>query len=190
MVEEGYNASMINSNPAPADHPIHDLIKNRWSPRAFAEKTVESEKIDSLLEAARWAPSSFNEQPWRYVVGIKGDETHAKLTECLVEGNAWAKAAPVLMLSVAKKLFDRNQKPNRHYLHDTGAASTIMALQATELGLFIHQMAGYDLDKARELFHIDETYEPAAMIAIGYPPENLQPADRTRNPIEDIRWKA
>lgn len=189
---------MINSKPAPAGHPMNDLIANRWSPIAYANKPVEEEKLKSLLEAARWAPSSFNEQPWSYIVGRKGDEFHTKLSECLAEGNNWAKESPILMLSVAKTFFDHKHKPNRHYMHDTGAASVLMAIQATDMDLVMHQMAGFDSDKARENFNINEDYEPAAMIAIGYPgdaeslPDDMKEREQTprsRKPFEDMIWK-
>lgn len=190
---------MINNKPAPTDHPITDLIANRWSPIAYNDKPVEEEKVNTLLEAARWAPSSFNEQPWSYVVGRKGDEVHARLSECLAEGNSWAKEAAVLMLSVAKTFFEHKHKPNRHYMHDTGAASVLMAIQATDMDLVLHQMAGYDLDKARASFNISEDYEPAAMIAIGYPgdaeslPDDMkerQQSPRSRKSFADMIWKA
>jgi len=189
---------MINSNPAIAAHPINDLIKNRWSSLAFSEKPVEKEKVMSLLEAARWAPSSYNEQPWNYVVGYMGDETHKKLAECLAEGNSWAKTAPVLMLSIANLLFIINKSTNLHAIHDTGAASVSMALQATDMDMVMHQMGGYSKDIACENFNIGADHAPVAMIAIGYPgdaanlPESLktrESAKRTRKPIEEIIWK-
>lgn len=188
---------MINSKPAIPDHPISEVIANRWSPLAFTDKPVEKDKVMSLLEAARWAPSSFNEQPWNYIVGHQGDEIHSKLEECLVEGNSWAKKAPILMLSIAKTFFERKHKPNRHRLHDTGAASAYMALQATELDLIMHQMAGFDDEKARQLFNISDDFEPAAMIAIGYPGDEGKLSDdlkarqkgpRIRRNAEDLIW--
>lgn len=189
---------MIHSKPAPVSHPIHELIANRWSPLSYLDTPLSLGQVQSLLEAARWAPSSFNEQPWSYVVGFKGDEIHAKLADCLKEGNAWAKTAPVLMLSVAKTFFDHNHKPNRHALHDTGAASVLMALQATEMDLAFHQMAGFDSEKARMLFGIGEGFEPVAMIAIGYPGDpsvleakmrGREEAFRSRKATEEMVWK-
>src|SRR5215208_4639816 len=105
-----------------AAHPIHDLLRRRWSPRAFADRPVEREKLLSVMEAARWAPSSFNEQPWSFLVATKDrPDEHARMLECLAEKNqTWAKAAPVLMISVASLHFARNGKPNRHALHDVG----------------------------------------------------------------------
>lgn len=165
-VEETYP-----ENPAPNDHPIDELIDRRWSPRLFEEgRAVEREKILSLLEAARWAPSCFNDQPWYYLVFDGADEdAMATARECLMEGNAWARKAPLLLLSVAHENFAHNNKPNRHAQHDVGAASGYLVLQAVELGLVAHQMAGYDAERARAEFQIPEDYTPMAMIAVGYP---------------------
>src|SRR6185295_4926818 len=115
------------------DFPIHDLLKNRWSPRSFADRAIEPEKLRSIMEAARWAPSSSNEQPWRYIVATKEDPAnYARLFNCLVEGNKlWAKSAPVLMISVAMKTFTRNGKPNRFSGHDVGQASALLTVEAT-----------------------------------------------------------
>lgn len=154
--------------------------------------------MEALLEAARWAASSFNEQPWSYVVGHKGDETFEKLGDCLMDGNSWAKEAGVLILSVAKTFFEHKHKPNRHYMHDTGAASATLHLQATSMGLYMHQMAGFDVDKAREHFKIPEDYEPAAMGAIGYPGDHdalseelkkREQSPRSRKSIQEMLWE-
>ena len=155
------------------NHPINPLIARRWSPRLFAEgRPVEREKLLSLLEAARWAPSCFNDQPWYYLV-FDGSDAGAleRARGCLVEANAWARGAPLLLLSVARENFSYNQSPNRHAQHDTGAASAYLVLQAVELGLVTHQMAGFDADKARREFHIPEGFTPMAMMAVGYPYE-------------------
>lgn len=183
--------------PADNRHPIHDLIKRRWSPRAFSDQPVEKEKLLHLLEAARWAASSFNEQPWRFLIATKEDKAeYEKLFSTLVPGNqAWAMQAPVLMLTVAKLQFALNQKPNRHAFHDVGLAMGNLSLEATELGLFIHQMAGFSVEKARELFEIPPDAEPVAMVAIGYPgdpktlPENLREKElspRQRKSLEEL----
>lgn len=163
-------ASHYPEKEAPAEHPIDDLIARRWSPRLFEERQVEREKILSLLEAARWAPSCFNDQPWTYLV-FDGTDAEAleQARNCLVEGNRWARKAPVLMLSVARENFAYNGAPNRHAQHDVGAASEDLVLQAVEEGLVAHQMAGYDAERARREFAIPEGYTPMAMIAIGYP---------------------
>jgi nitroreductase len=174
--------------------PIHDLLARRWSPRAFDERPVESAALWSLFEAARWAPSSSNEQPWRFVVATKDREADwTRLFDCLVEGNRrWAVHAPVLMLSIASMNFEDDGKPNRHAFHDTGLAAENLVLQATAQGLIAHQMAGFDVEKARTDLHIPSGYEPVAMIAIGYPgdpavlPERLREREaqpRSRRPI-------
>jgi len=159
--------------PAPAKYPINALIRRRWSPRAFAEQPVESAVLLSLFEAARWAPSCFNEQPWSFLVATKDEpEEYQRLLSCLVEFNqSWAKTAPVLMISVAHLQFKKNAKPNRHGIHDVGLAVENMVLQAMDAGVFVHQMAGFDVEKVRELYGVPETHEPVAAIALGYPGE-------------------
>lgn len=149
---------------------INELIKKRYSPVIFSSKKVEQEKIVSLFEAARWAPSSYNEQPWRFIVGVKNDdENYPKLFDCLVEANQyWAKYAPVLALSVAKKTSSVTGKTNRFAQHDTGMAVGNLLMQATSLGLYVHQMGGYSISKSREYFNLDDDLEPMAAIAIGY----------------------
>jgi len=185
---------------ATTDHPVADIIARRWSPRGYdPSRPVSRDNLMSLLEAARWAPSSANGQPWRYLVFDQSDpEALAKAQDCLSPGNAWAKAAPMLMLSVAKLTSARNGQPNRFGAHDVGAASVSMALQATALGLWVHQMGGYDSAKARGYFGIPDDYEPMAMIAVGYmlpekdlPPEVLQRdlVGRTRQPISDMAFR-
>jgi nitroreductase len=155
-------------------------IRHRWSPRAFLDKSVPTDVLRVLLEAARWAASCFNEQPWRLVVARREEpEAFEKLLGVLAPKNqAWAKHAPVLMLSVARKNFTHNQKPNRHALHDTGAAMATMAIQAAAMGLQIHQMAGFDVARAQVVFGIPDDYEPGAAIALGYPgPAAAAPVD-------------
>ena len=155
--------------PAETSVPIHDLIRHRWSPRAFDPRPVESEKLRSLFEAARWASSSYNAQPWYFIVGTKDDpENYNRVLDSFVEFNqGWAKQAPVVALSVAKLTFD-DGKPNRHAFHDVGQAAANLSLQAEALGLSVHQMAGIDPEKARKLFHIPADYEAVAGIALGY----------------------
>jgi nitroreductase len=189
--------------PALAAYPIHDIIARRWSPRAFDERPVEPEKLKSLFEAARWAPSSNNEQPWRFIVTSKNTPAeHERLFACLLEGNKkWAFRAPILMLSVASLLFEEDGRPNRHAYHDTGMAMENLVLQATALGLQGHQMAGFDVQKARETCLIPTGFDPVAMIALGYPgdpavlPDHLHERElkpRERQPITDfvfsIKW--
>ncbi len=118
--------------PASAEYPIDKLVANRWSPRAFSDRPVDSKSIHSLLEAARWAPSCSNEQPWAFLVASKENpEAFAKMLACLVEGNQkWAKNVPLLMISVAYKNWKRDGKPNRHAAHDVGMARSMLAIQA------------------------------------------------------------
>lgn len=183
--------------PAKNKYPLHNLIKQRWSPVSFDSRPVESTKIGSLLEAARWAASCFNEQPWFFIIATKENpQEYEKLFSCLVEANQkWAKYAPVLMISIAKLDFERNGKPNRHAFHDVGLALGNLTLQAQELGLFLHQMAGFDVEKAQEIYQIPQNCEPVAAIALGYPgnveqlEEDLkerQLSPRNRKPLEEF----
>ena len=167
--------------PADTQYPIHDLMRYRWSSRAFDDQLIEPEKLRSLFESARWAPSSNNGQPWRFLVATKDNKTeYGRLFNCLVEGNQqWAHRAPVLLLSVARLQFE-DGSPNRHALYDTGMAVENLALQATELGLVVHQMAGFGIDQARADCQIPDGYEPVAMIAVGYPGDPALLSDRLR----------
>lgn len=172
-----------------ADTKVHELIRARWSPRAVSSKPVEREKLLAILEAARWAPSSYNEQPWRFVVATSEDSEGLKVAQSvLVKGNAWAREAPVLICVVAKMTFSHNDKPNAHAWHDTGAASENMFLEAFHQGLVMHQMAGFYADKAREVFQIPDGFEPVAMVAVGYY-DGPQNAERVRKPLEEIVFR-
>ena len=194
---------MVMEKPAETQYPIHDLLRRRWSPRAFSDRRVDPAIMRSLLEAARWAPSSYNEQPWSFIVATKDDPVEfGRLLSCLVEGNIqWAQHAPVLMVSVARLSFEDDGKPNRHAFHDVGLAVANLIVQATALGLVVHQMAGIFPDKIRELYGIPEGYEAVAGIALGYPgdpqslPEGLRKrelAPRERKPMTEFvfsgRW--
>ena len=158
--------------PAPTNIAIHDLLKRRWSPRAFdPNRPVTREQLKVLLEAGRWAPSCNGDEPWRYLIWDKGRDPQGwqKAYDCLNENNKkWVKNVPLLMLSCAGSAFEATGKPNRWTQHDTGAASVSMALQAGAMGLVIHQMGGWDADKARAAFAIPPEYTPMAMIAVGY----------------------
>jgi nitroreductase len=182
---------------APNDAPINELIRNRWSPRAFADKPIPPDVLRSLFEAARWAPSSNNEQPWAFLVAPKEDkENFEKMLSVLVEFNAgWAKHAPVLTLVVAKLSFAKNNTPNRNAQYDTGSATAWLSVEATARGLFVHQMAGFDPEKARHAFGIPVGWEAIAALAIGYPgdpgslPDRLKErelAPRTRKPLSEF----
>lgn len=172
-------------NPAATEAAVHELIRERWSPRAFSSEPVNSQDLHSLLEAARWAPSSMNEQPWRFVMAdrFRDPEAHARVLSTLVPQNAaWAGRAPVLMVAVSKMTHTHNGAPNRHALYDTGAATALLTLQATWHGLSVHQMGGFHADQARKLLGIPEGFEPVAVLAIGHPgdPADLSDNLRTR----------
>jgi len=191
------------AKPFETDPPIHELLARRWSPRAIdPARPVPREVLRMLLEAARAAPSSFNEQPWRFLVFDDEDPEALEVARgCLVPGNAWARNAPVLILSAAAERWEKDGSPNRHAQHDVGLASENLALQATALGLAVHFMAGFDVERARRLFGIQDGFQPMAMIAVGHPAdaETLPPklrdrelAPRKRKPLEEIafagRW--
>ncbi len=154
----------------PTQHPVLDSIQQRWSPYRFDSKPVEDAKILRCMEAARWAASSYNDQPWSWMVARRQDtEAFEKMVGCLLEANqAWAKNAGVLMISVIRTAFRSNGKPNRVALHDLGQAAAHMALQATEMGLQVHQMAGVNLSAARLVYKIPEGHQPETAIALGY----------------------
>lgn len=152
------------------DHMIHELIAKRWSPYAFSDRPVPDDDLRSLFEAARWAASSYNEQPWSYILATKADpDAFERLLSCLVEGNqAWATDAPVLALGCTSLQFALNGKPNAAAVHDLGLASATLTLEATSRGLFVHQMIGILPDKARETYRIPEGVQPLTGLAIGY----------------------
>lgn len=167
--------------PAPADYPIHETIARRWSPRHYSPTRLEPVTVRTLLEAARWAPSSSNEQPWRFMVAMQQDpHAFATMLEVLVPGNqVWAKDAGVLMITFASLTFARQGKPNRHALHDVGLATENLMLQATALGLQAHPMAGFDVEKAKTTYAMPEGFEPVAALAVGVPGDpNTLPEDR------------
>jgi len=189
--------------PAPIDFPVHELVRNRWSPRAFADKAIPQDVLQSLFEAARWAPSSNNEQPWAFLVAAKNDkENFEKMLSVLVEFNAnWAKNAFILAIAVSELSFAKNNTPNRNAQYDTGAATAWLSVEATARGLFVHQMAGFDPEKARQVFAIPAGWDAIAALAIGYPgdpdslPQRLKErelAPRTRKPLSEFvmsgRW--
>ena len=188
---------MNTPKQAHPDHPIHELIARRWSPYAFADRPVSDDDLRSLFEAARWAASSYNEQPWAYVVATKADpDAFERLLSCLVEGNqGWAAAAPVLALGCTSLRFTRNGKPNAAAVHDLGLASATLTLEATARGLVVHQMIGILPDKARELYRIPEGVQPVTGLAIGYAADsNTLPekywerdlAPRSRKPLYEF----
>lgn len=190
-------APVALSNPSDNDAPIHPIIAHRWSPRSFADQMVDDQTLSSLLEAARWAASSYNEQPWRFIVATDRDpEAHARVAEMLIEANRdWAADAPVLMLAFAKQNFDMDGRTNAHARHDVGQAVAQLTLEAVSRGILAHQMAGIHTDRILETYDIPEGFEPVTGIALGYPPtseelddETLQQelGERSRKPLDEI----
>ena len=178
---------------------MHELFQVRWSPRSFTERPVSEEDLRTVLEAASWAASSYNEQPWRFIVARKSDgPAYDKLLNLLAPFNqAWAKSAPVLIITAAKRHFTHSGAPNRHALHDTGAASAYLALQAAALGLHAHGMAGFDAERAQQDLGIPPEYEAVAAFALGYvgSPDDLpesyrerERAPRQRKPLNEIAF--
>jgi len=188
-----------NIKHAPASAGILDIIARRWSPRAFSDRPVSAEDLQEIFTAASWVASSTNEQPWRFLFGRQGSTTFSKILDSMVAANqAWAKSAPILVLSVGKNIFSPGPYTglaNPYALHDTGAASAYLALQATALGLYAHGIGGFDRDKARTHFNIPADFDIGACWAIGYLgnpetlPENLKNREltpRSRKPIADF----
>lgn len=190
--------------PANNEYPINELIRRRWSPRAFDSRPIPADKLLSILEAARWAASSRNEQPWNFILGIKesAQDAYDALLGCLNETNRdWAQTAPVLVLSVAHNKFTRNDRDNRYALHDVGMANLSMILQAMEYDIFAHMMAGFDADAARAACEIPLDYTPVTITALGFPgdPDALEEkykereyGARSRRPLAELifegRW--
>ncbi len=185
--------------PAHTDLDIHDLLRRRWSPRAFEDRAVSADVVRILIEAARWAPSSMNEQPWRFLVATRENrEEFERILSCLVPFNQrWAKRAPVLMLTFTRTAFAKNEKRNRHALHDVGLAVAALTFQATALGLSVHQMGGIDRTAIRATYEIPDEYEPVTAVAVGYAgdPDTLddelaerERAPRKRKPREEIAF--
>lgn len=185
--------------PAVTQVSINETIANRWSGRAYdASKPVSRAQIIALLEAARWAPSCFGDEPWRFIVWDKNVDANAwqHAFDCVVPSNqTWVKDAPVLILVCAGTLFGHNQNPNRWAQYDTGAAAENLCLQASHMGLMAHQMGGFNADKTREQFAIPAEYTPMAMIAVGYEgdannlPDELKArelAARKRKPLGEL----
>ncbi len=180
---------------------VEPLLLRRWSPRAFSDQAVSDDDLRTLFTAATWAASSYNEQPWRFVVGRRGDEAYQRVFGCLTEANrGWARSAPVLFASFAKRTFTHNDQPNAVAPHDTGAASANLAIQATALGLYVHGMAGYDAPALRTALEVPEDFDPVACWALGHRgdpaalPEHfaqMERSPRQRKGIDEVvfaRW--
>jgi nitroreductase len=182
---------------APHVGGVMDVFFERWSPRSFSDREVSPELLGKVFEAARWAASSYNEQPWRFLVGMRGSNTYDKIYHSLSEFNRkWAGTAPVLMLNAARTKFDESGDPNRVAFYDLGAAASYLCLEAAALGLATHQMAGFDTEAARRAFEIPEDYTMGAAIALGYQGEpaalgngqliEREVAPRTRLPLSEF----
>jgi nitroreductase len=186
------------NKPTENQHPIHALLKERWSPRAYASQPVAADQILSLFEAARWAPLSNNSQPWAFIVTSASDpEPHAKLVSTLAEFNQmWSQHAPVLVLGIARTTWERDpSKTNTYALYDLGQAVAHLSIQASALGLSVHQMAGFDPQKAREAFNLPEAFAAVVVFTIGYagdpatlpdPMRERELAPRTRKPLSEF----
>ena len=185
------------------DHPVHELVAARWSPYAWADRSVDDSDLAALFEAARWAASSYNEQPWRWIVAhSKNPDAHAQLLSTLVEGNqAWARNAPVLAIGLTATTFSRNGKPNKAAHHDLGLAAGNLCFEATARGLAVHQMIGIEPERVREVYGVPTEMEPLTGLAIGYAgeaaslPESLRERDlapRSRKRLSELvfeeRW--
>ncbi len=174
-------------------HPVHPLLRRRWSARAFTSQPIAEATLMTLLEAASWAPSSMNEQPWVYLFAHKGEVAFDLMVDCLLPGNHWAKNAPLMLLSLARKTFLANGKLNRHALHDVGAANAQLLLQAADMDIYGHQMGGFDMDKTLRTLQIPDDLEPVCFIALGYldepstldePLRSRELMPRSRRPVE------
>jgi len=174
----------MQQNPVVA-YPINDLLEKRWSPRAFQpHKAITEDQVRQLFEAARWTPSSYNAQPWRYLYASNGeDDAFEALLDLLYPGNqAWARSAGMLILSMAQLTVSETERENPYAMYDLGAANLALSIQATELDLYVHQMAGFDKKLARERFRISEDFSPEVLMAVGYKgyPEQLPEPLRER----------
>lgn len=183
---------------AETQYPVSELITKRWSARAFSAEPIHQHTLNTLLEAAAWSSSSMNEQPWVYVYAHKGSESFKKMHASLMSGNKWADGAAVMLLSLARKNFTANGQPNRHYLHDVGAANTSLLLQAAAMDIYGHMMGGFHMDQLLADFNIPADLEPVCIIALGYlgdheqleePYRTREISPRTRKPLEAFSFQ-
>lgn len=190
------------SHPKPiadVSHPVHELIRLRWSGRSFSDQPLEDEVIFSLLEAVRWSASSHNEQPWAFILARKGEEAFDKMLSTLTPSNRlWVQHAPAMLLTIAKLKFEKTGFPNRHAQHDVGLAIGNLSLQATEYDLNLHQLAGFDHALACRIFALPAEFEPVTIIAMGYRgapdvlPDHLRAkeiAPQQRKEIKDFLYR-
>lgn len=180
-----------HSNISDTEYPVLELIEQRWSPRSFSDEPVDPQLLRQLFDAARWAPSSYNEQPWRFIVATRQQpEEYEHLVDILLPGNQrWAQEAPVLILTVVKTGFSRNGTTNRAAQHDLGQAVAYLTLEAMRHDLYLHQMAGIDLEEASVRFHIPEGYEPFTAIALGYRGNTEPSPNRSRKDLDEIVFR-
>ncbi|MEO8588700.1 MAG: nitroreductase family protein [Flavobacteriales bacterium] len=176
-----------------SDLSLHPLINDRYSPRAFSEREVGDAELGLVLEAARWAPSSMNEQPWRFLVARRGEAGHVELLSALNPSNqVWAAKAPVLILNMTRRTLSRNGQVNFHARHDLGLALSQLTAQATALGMGLHQMAGFKADAVRAAFSIPEELDLVSIIALGFPgepdqlPNELRERELRRSPRKPL----
>jgi nitroreductase len=184
--------------PAPTTYPVHELIRNRWSPRSFSARPIEQETLNQVFEAASWAFSAMNAQPWQYIYAHKADtEAFRKILDCLMPGNQpWAQNAAVLIIALAKTTHDNGQ-PNGAALHDLGAANATLFLEATALGVHGHVMGGFDREKTRRDFNLPDNLTPAVILGLGYlgaaeqleePFLSRETAPRARKPVAEFAF--
>ncbi|MDQ3100697.1 MAG: nitroreductase family protein [Bacteroidota bacterium] len=181
---------------ARSELPVHPLINERYSPRAFSERDITNDELVLLFEAARWAPSSLNEQPWRFVIVRKGEKGHSAMLEAMnVSNRTWADKAPVVLLSLTRITLERSGIPNPHARHDLGLAVAQLTVQATSLGIGLHQLGGIDAEKARNSFNVPPEYDVVSMLVLGFHgdpadlPELLRDRElrrSTRKPLDDL----
>lgn len=168
---------------AQTTHPVLDLIKNRWSPRSFMQEEIEQKDLETLLEAASWAPSAMNEQPWEYIYAHRGTAGFETIKKCLLPGNApWAKEAAVLLVSIARTIYTANQKENTVALHDVGMANAQLILQAQSMNIYGHMMGGFDREQLNAVLQLTREQYPICVIALGYLdiPDKLEEPFRSR----------
>ncbi len=167
---------------------LNDLIEKRFSPYSFSDKEINKDTLNRIFDAARKSPSSYNEQPWRFIAAVKSNESaFNKILDTLIDANKeWAKQASVLILAVASNQFSKNGNNNLHSEYDLGQAVAFLTLKATELDVYVHQMAGFSREKAKELFNIPDNYTPVTVIALGYKNEQDKKPEKERKEISEF----
>lgn len=163
---------MIMERVRRSELPLHPVLNERYSPRSFSDRPVTDPELELVLEAARWAPSSMNEQPWRFLVTRQGGEGHTELLSALNHSNrVWADKAPVLILTMVHRTLARNGQENFHARHDLGFAVAQLTAQATALGMGLHQLGGFQAPVARAAFSVPDEFDLVSVLALGFPGE-------------------